>query len=467
MAQSPGQQRTGKQEAGTAEGGAQRNKYFQGWLAVSQLLYEGASWSGNERHCCFLNTRQDRFADVSAASGFDLLDDGRGMGLVDWDQDGDLDVWIANRSGPRIRFMRNDAPATDQYLAIKLVGTTSNRDAIGARLELHLAGQDKRALIRTLRAGEGYLGQSSKWVHFGLGEARQIEKLVVRWPSGTVEEFSFLKPGCRYKLVEGATSRQLSGNRTINLNAKPCQSSSSAQARIVLSNRQPMPDLIYTDFARQPHRLTEHQGRPFLLNVWASWCTPCVQELTELAQSQDRLQIAGLEVVAFNFDGVGNATDSDPLDARRLLKRIDAPFHEAQGTPLVARTLEMGLRYYFDKAESLPLPCSFLVDRSFRVAVIYLGPVSVEQLLADTGILTAPPAAWQKASLPFPGRWAIAPLEDPLAAIASSRQDSNPQQHQNRSGTTWTVISMTLLFLTLVVSLLILRWRSQSRGTHK
>ncbi|HJN09016.1 MAG TPA: ASPIC/UnbV domain-containing protein, partial [Pirellulaceae bacterium] len=251
MAQSPGQQEAERQEAGAADGGAQRNKYFQGWLAVSQLLYEGASWSGNERHCCFLNTRQDRFANVSAASGFDLLDDGRGMGLVDWDQDGDLDVWIANRSGPRIRFMRNDAPATDQYLAIKLVGTTSNRDAIGARLELHLAGQDKRALIRTLRAGEGYLGQSSKWVHFGLGEARQIEKLVVRWPSGTVEEFSLLKPGCRYKLVEGDTSRQLSGNRAINLNAKPCQSPSSAQARIVLSNRQPMPDLIYTDYARQ------------------------------------------------------------------------------------------------------------------------------------------------------------------------------------------------------------------------
>ena len=141
------------------------------------MIFQGRSFSGRERNCCFLNTlanpaARGRFANISATSGLDFADDGRAVAVVDWDHDGDLDLWISNRNAPRLRLLRNDAQSGNHFLAVRLVGNgeTTSRDAIGARLELTLDGADTR-LIKTLRAGEGFLAQSSKWIHFGLGKS--------------------------------------------------------------------------------------------------------------------------------------------------------------------------------------------------------------------------------------------------------------------------------------------------------
>ena len=76
------------------------------------MLYEVIT----ERHCCFLNTRGPVFANVSAVSGLDLIDDGRGLALVDWDHDGDLDAWISNRNAPRLRLLRNNSDTSNRFL---------------------------------------------------------------------------------------------------------------------------------------------------------------------------------------------------------------------------------------------------------------------------------------------------------------------------------------------------------------
>ena len=102
-------------------------------LSLHALIRNGHSFSGRERHCCFLNTGGRQFANVSAISGLDLVDDGRAAACVDWDQDGDLDLWLSNRTGPQVRFLRNDVPTSHHYLAVRLIGRTCNRDAIGAR----------------------------------------------------------------------------------------------------------------------------------------------------------------------------------------------------------------------------------------------------------------------------------------------------------------------------------------------
>ena len=62
------------------------------------MIDSGKAFSGNERNCVFLNTRDGRFADISAGSGLDFPDDGRAIAVTDWDQDGDLDLWISNRN---------------------------------------------------------------------------------------------------------------------------------------------------------------------------------------------------------------------------------------------------------------------------------------------------------------------------------------------------------------------------------
>src|SRR5688572_12182832 len=102
------------------------------------MLYEGASWSGHERNCAFLNTGRMPFATISAAADLDQMDDSRGLCLVDWDQDGDVDMWVANRTSPRMRFLKNNLGSDHQYLSLSLTGKTCNRDAIGARATITL-----------------------------------------------------------------------------------------------------------------------------------------------------------------------------------------------------------------------------------------------------------------------------------------------------------------------------------------
>ena len=82
---------------------------------LSRMMHEGRSFSSHERNCVYLNTGSapaggGRFANISAISGLDFPDDGRAVALVDWDHDGDLDMWISNRNAPRLRLMRNEQP---------------------------------------------------------------------------------------------------------------------------------------------------------------------------------------------------------------------------------------------------------------------------------------------------------------------------------------------------------------------
>ena len=124
-----------------------------------QMVRNGRSFSGHERHCAFLNLGQGKFADISSVCGVDLPEDGRALVHCDWDFDGDLDLWIANRSGPQVRFLRNDLETSHHFLKIRLEGKDANRDAIGTRVEVTLsdpqAGSGKSTLIKTLRADWG------------------------------------------------------------------------------------------------------------------------------------------------------------------------------------------------------------------------------------------------------------------------------------------------------------------------
>ncbi len=105
-----------------------------------------------------------------------------------------------------------------RFLALKLQGANvqgsnpprkdaqaqaCNRDAIGARVEVHLKGQDV-PLLKTVRAGDGFLSQSSKWLHFGLGSSSEIARVVIRWPGGKPQTLSGLEPDRWYRVVQGA-----------------------------------------------------------------------------------------------------------------------------------------------------------------------------------------------------------------------------------------------------------------------
>ena len=161
--------------------------YEQGWKALNRLLHEDRSFSGHEKNCAYVNMGGGNFADASYATGVNFPDDGRGLALVDWDFDGDLDFWTTNRTAPRVRLMKNTTDSM-AFVTVRLEGNgkTTNRDAIGARLRLYLKGEATPRL-RSLRTSEGFLSMSSNWIHFGLGAATAIERLEVDWPGGGTE----------------------------------------------------------------------------------------------------------------------------------------------------------------------------------------------------------------------------------------------------------------------------------------
>jgi hypothetical protein len=190
--------------------------YLAGWAALTRLMDAGASWSGRERNCVYLNLEGKAFANVSAAFGLDFVDDGRAVAAGDWDLDGDLDLWLRNRTGPQLRVMLNESATENNHVSLRLEGVDCNRDAIGARVVVRT---DRHTHTRELRAGDGYLAQSSKWLHFGLGPAAEIRAAHVEWPGGPRQTLDGLKLNTRYLVQAGCGSAPRS-NR-VNQAARP------------------------------------------------------------------------------------------------------------------------------------------------------------------------------------------------------------------------------------------------------
>ena len=135
-----------------------------------------------QEHTLFRGLGNGRFADVSREAGPVLSERtvARGACFADYDNDGKMDAFLVNL-GAKGTLVHNVSTNTGHWVAIKLTGTKSNRDGIGARVEVY-AG-DKRWTAERV-ASSGYLSQDDGRIHFGLGAATVIDKIVVRWPSG-------------------------------------------------------------------------------------------------------------------------------------------------------------------------------------------------------------------------------------------------------------------------------------------
>src|SRR5439155_6993358 len=127
----------------------------------------------------FRNNGDGTFTDVAFVNGADRVEDGRGLSIFDYDRDGRLDILIRNFRQPA-QLLQNQGTA-GHWIELKLVGVRSNRDAVGARLRLHLAGGVQ---TRSVTAGSGYLSGSSLVQHFGLGRTTRAEHIEIDWPSG-------------------------------------------------------------------------------------------------------------------------------------------------------------------------------------------------------------------------------------------------------------------------------------------
>ena len=363
------------------------------------MIVEGRSFSSHERNCVFLNTgaadaAKGRFANISSVSGLDYPDDARAVALVDWDHDGDQDMWISNRNAPRLRLMRNDAPKTNHFLALRLEGNgkTTSRDAIGARVEVVLkhpqaTTKDHPKSIKSLRAGEGFLAQSSKWLHFGLGSAEAIDHVTVHWPGGEVEQFAGCNIDRRYRLKQGTGKPHdvTAPSRNTKLAPSIQKIPASTQvARIPLVELMAAPKTPYTDFDGKKYELVSKPGRLLLVNLWASWCAPCQIELGEFSERYNELKAKGIDVLALSVDALGQ-DPSTRENAARLVAMKKFPFATGEATAALVSDFQQLHNLHIPSHEKLPLPSSFLIDRQGRLSVIYKGAVSVETLLKDIG----------------------------------------------------------------------------------
>lgn len=128
------------------------------------------------------------FVDVSKASGqiFSQQWAARGMASGDIDNDGRQDVVITTSNGPAY-VLRNETPATNHWITLKLIGTKSNRDGIGAAIRLITAAGLQYATVTT---GGSYCSASDVRPHFGLGKDKVVRDIEIRWPSGIVQHLS-------------------------------------------------------------------------------------------------------------------------------------------------------------------------------------------------------------------------------------------------------------------------------------
>ena len=369
------------------------------------MFSSGRSFSGNERNCCYLNI-EDRagedgsFVNISATSGIDFPDDGRALAITDWDQDGDLDVWISNRNAPRLRFLENQSNNQNQQVSFQLVGNgvSTNRDAIGARIEIFPAkgkettstGKTKNRgnqpippFVQTLRAGEGFLSQNSKRVTFGLGALTAIEKVAVSWPGGEQEFFDNIQPGSVYELVQGSEHAQRLPRRekTTPLQSREQEPNHSANGTFTLATHIELPKLFFESWDGELLPLKASKGKSLLVTFWASWCPSCLMELKSFAQEQQAFSDAGVDILALSVD----ALDGEPLgidQANKILDQRQFYFRSGRATKKLIQHLQTLNILKTEKGE-IPIPFSILLDYQNRLVSVYRGPVGKEKILTD------------------------------------------------------------------------------------
>jgi enediyne biosynthesis protein E4 len=167
------------------------------------------SLAGYQPKKLWINDGTGRFVDVAQMVGATDRHDGRAVALADFSGRGALDVVVANQRGPLLLY-RNQVAPDRQWIGFELeggcradaaAGKCSNRSAIGAQVEMFWSG---RRQLQEVSGGSGFCAQNQRRLHFGLGTAPAVERAVIRWPSGKVQELNAPQPGRLHRIQEPA-----------------------------------------------------------------------------------------------------------------------------------------------------------------------------------------------------------------------------------------------------------------------
>jgi Flp pilus assembly protein TadD/peroxiredoxin len=378
--------------------------YDDAWRAINQLLIH-RSIASHQRNVFLRNDGQGGFDDISGAVGLDLDQDGRSFAVLDIDHDGDPDlVVMAARQAPQLRVFRNDFAARPEpvehrgaSLAVRLVGTKSNRDAIGARV---IVETDRLRRTKILQAGSGFLSQHSKELLFGLGASQRILKLTVEWPSGSSQVFTDVKPNTRLRITEGGTLEQSSFASVPPLapaSKAPRTTSPSASppSETWLFEPFPAPDFSLADLTGNTRSLAALRGRPAVLLFWSSDVGGSRVALEALAHGSDALAQADLRTLAIALD--------PPAEGTRVRALSSGAVPMIVASQELGRTYAILNRHLFMNRQDLRLPTTFLLDAAGRVVKAYCDRLDVSAILRDARTIDVPPAVGLARAVPFTG----------------------------------------------------------------
>ena len=175
------------------------------------LTQKGENLSAYERNRLYLNLDGKSFLDASFASQADIDADSRSVVAADFDGDGAPDFLVGSVGGGALRLFRNQFPRTNHRVRIELIGTRSNRAGIGTRVVAHCGS---RQIVRDIFPTSGCMGAGPVELLMGVGEAPQIDRLTIRWPSGEMQELRNLPVDRRITVGEGKSEFQASGLAT-------------------------------------------------------------------------------------------------------------------------------------------------------------------------------------------------------------------------------------------------------------
>jgi len=312
---------------------------------TTTLEFRG-SFSGREKNVFYSNLDgQEQFVEVAYLLGIDFDDDGRTVVPLDFDGDGDLD--LTTGSLQNIKILQNKL-APKNFLRLRLESEKGVRQAIGAEVKVHAGGKVQWDYVK---ATAGFQAQPPLPLHFGLGDAKIVEKLEIKWPDGETTVLRDI----------GHNQQHLIGRKGIikshPLKKWPTDSGLSRKREFDLS-------IKAINFEDKAENIAQN-GRITVVNFWAPWCKPCQSEIPYL------LKLKALHP-SVDFVGVSVETKKKGLVAE-YVKKAKMSYAQRYATDEL-------LESFFGDSGKLNLPSTFVFDQNGELRRAYDRPFELSEL---------------------------------------------------------------------------------------
>jgi thiol-disulfide isomerase/thioredoxin len=325
---------------------------------MGKIFSEGFSFSGFERDKLYLGDGGAGFIDISGLSGLDSVTDGRGAVYADFDNDGDYDVFLSALQGQVHHLFRNNVGSKKGFIRVALQGTGSGPDAYGAEVRL----KTSRGVLTKIKAGgSGYVSQGDPRLLFGLGDEGEAEWLEVRWPAGGRQRFATIAAGSSVRLVEGNAQLEYVDESRFEL-PDPAAGEAVFLQALKRGRGEVFPPLKMVDAAGRESDFQTYRraDRAYLINLWATYCVPCRQEMPELQKLYGDLREAGVDLIGISLDMGGE-------------RRKVPGFLARMGITYPTFTTDETVFPQVFSGEEIFIPLSFIVDGEGRIEEVLTG----------------------------------------------------------------------------------------------